>query len=109
VRGSCWSERGSAGVSAESLTVEVVYATSERQSLVSLALPAGATVGDALDAVAAHPPFDVLDLKEAPVGVFGDRCGRDRPLAEGDRVEVYRPLRVDPREARRWRASRGGA
>jgi uncharacterized protein len=105
--GRCSNDLGDALVSDEaapSLTVEVVYALFERQSLVKLTLPAGATVGDALDAVAARAPFAALDLGKAPVGVFGDRCGRDRALADGDRVEIYRPLRIDPREARRWRA-----
>lgn len=86
------------------LDVEVVYALPERQSVVRLRLPAGATVGDALAAVAGQSPFDQLDLTAVAVGVFGDRCGRDRPLAQGERVEVYRPLRLDPREARRLRA-----
>jgi uncharacterized protein len=89
------------------LTVEVVYALPQSQVVVCLSLPAGATVGDALAAVAARAPFDALDLADLPVGVFGDRCERDRRLADGDRVEVYRPLHMDPREARRWRA-RGG-
>jgi len=95
------------GAAGPPLTVEVAYALPDRQCVMSLSLPAGATVGDALDAVADRPPFDALDLAAVPIGVFGDRCGRDRSLADGDRVEVYRPLRMEPREARRWRARRG--
>jgi uncharacterized protein len=85
------------------LTVEVGYALPQRQTVVSLVLPAGATVADALARVADRPPLADLDLAAVPVGVFGDRCERDRPLLHGDRVEIYRPLHMDPREARRGR------
>ncbi len=40
----------------------------------------------------------------SPVGIFGDRCERDRLVCEGDRIEIYRPLAVDPKHARRERA-----
>ena len=84
--------------------VEVVYALPERQYRVELKLPDGATVADALAAVADAVPFDSLDLDQVPVGVFGDRASRQRRLESGDRVEIYRPLQIDPREARRRRA-----
>lgn len=87
------------------LRVDVVYALPDIQHQVSVELPAGATVADALRAAAQHPPFDTLDLAAAAIGVFGDRVERDRPLAPGDRVEIYRPLAIDPREARRRRAA----
>ena len=87
------------------IDVEVVYARPERQDLVTLTLPAGATVADALAQVADRAPFAALDLARMPVGVFGDRVDRSRRLVQGDRVELYRPLVIDPREARRRRAS----
>ncbi|MEQ8484787.1 MAG: RnfH family protein [Marinovum algicola] len=86
------------------LWVEVAYALPEAQTVIELTLPAGATVADALRSAAAQPPFSGLDLDAMAVGIFGDRVSRDHALTEGDRVEVYRPLRVDPREARRRRA-----
>lgn len=89
------------------MDVEVVYALPERQHVVTLSLPSGATVADALEAVASRPPFDELDLQAIPVGIFGDRVPRDRRLEPRDRVELYRPLSVDPREARRRRALGG--
>ncbi len=89
----------------ETITVEVVYARPERQDLVSLTLPAGATVAEALAQVADRTPFATLDLARMPVGVFGDRVAHSRRLVQGDRVELYRPLVIDPREARRRRAS----
>jgi putative ubiquitin-RnfH superfamily antitoxin RatB of RatAB toxin-antitoxin module len=61
----------------------------------SLNLPAGATVRDALAA---------SGLEAHACGIFGKRVALDRKLAEGDRVEIYRPLAIDPKEARRRRA-----
>ncbi len=89
----------------ERIDVQVVYALADRQHAVAVELPAGATVADALAAVAAIPPFDGLDLETVPVGIFGDRVGREQRLEPHDRVEIYRPLLLDPREARRRRAA----
>jgi putative ubiquitin-RnfH superfamily antitoxin RatB of RatAB toxin-antitoxin module len=81
------------------MKVEVIYALPRRASTVQLELPAGATLRDAL----ASCGFEVDPGKQA-FGVFGKRVGLDHPLADGDRVEIYRPLAVDPKEARRRRA-----
>ena len=86
------------------MKVEVVYALPERQALASVRLEEGATVADALSAVAGMAPFSSLDLARVPVGVFGESVGREAKLHEGDRVEIYRPLLVDPKDARRRRA-----
>lgn len=91
--------------SPETIVVEVVYARPDHQDLVTVTLPAGGTVADALARVADRGPFSDLDLAGMPVGVFGDRVERSRQLVAGDRVELYRPLVIDPREARRRRAS----
>ncbi|MEQ8861630.1 MAG: RnfH family protein [Pseudomonadales bacterium] len=89
---------------AASVEIDVVYARPERQHRIALVLAPGATVADALAAVAEHEAFSGLDLDAVPVGVFGDRVSRQRVLQSGDRLEIYRPLQVDPREARRRRA-----
>jgi uncharacterized protein len=91
-------------MSPERVQVEVVYALPDVAHVVSLHLPAGATVDDALRAVATLAPFDALNLTTLAVGVFGDRVDGRRVLVPGDRVELYRPLVMDPREARRRRA-----
>ena len=77
------------------LRIEVVRARPERHETVVLELEQGATVRAALQA-AGMPP-------DQPVGIFGRRVELDAPLADGDRVELYRPLRVEPKEARRRR------
>jgi len=89
------------------LRIAVVYALPDRQYLAELHLRPGATVRDALAAVADREPFSALDLHACPVGIFGEPVGRDRVLADHDRVELYRPLLVDPVEARRRRSQAG--
>jgi len=91
---------------AERIHVEVAYARPERQSIVELELPAGATVETALRASRLWEQFPEIDPEHAPVGIFGNLCERDARLRPGDRVEIYRPLLVDPRMARRQRAAR---
>jgi uncharacterized protein len=81
--------------------VEVVYARPQAADTVTLRLPPGATVRDAL----AASGFE-LDLEKQAFGIFGKRAGLDHPLTDGDRVEIYRPLAMDPKEARRRRAVR---
>jgi putative ubiquitin-RnfH superfamily antitoxin RatB of RatAB toxin-antitoxin module len=78
------------------LRVEVLRALPERQVSAVLELEPGATVRSAL--LAAGMPLDQA------VGIYGCRVTLDARLADGDRVEIYRPLRLDPKEARRRRA-----
>ena len=79
------------------IRVEVVRAERGRVDAVSVELPAGACVGDALKA---------CGMKGDVIGVFGKRADLATPLADGDRVEIYRPLALDPKERRRQRARR---
>lgn len=85
--------------------VEVAYALPDVQHRVHLELEDQATVADALNAVRRLAPFDTIALDTVEVGVFGRLVGREEVLRHGDRVEIYRPLKVDPKEARRVRAS----
>ncbi len=89
------------------LTVEVAYAVSQRQRLVRVVLQPGATVGDAIAESRIADEFPDDDLAAMPAGVWGRVVPRDHVLADGDRVEVYRPLAIDPKEARRRRAASG--
>jgi len=89
------------------LRVVVAYSPRPRVvDLTALALPAGATVRDALAASGLRERHPGLDFEAQVVGVWGQRQALDAPLREGDRVEVYRPLQVDPKEARRQRYRR---
>ena len=89
------------------ITVSVVYALPERATEIELELPAGATVAEAITRSRIEERHPEVDLARAAVGLFGRRVRRDVVLADGDRVEVYRPLLADPNEARRRRAKRG--
>ena len=89
------------------ITVEVAYAEPERQWLLRLQLPADATVVAALSEFRARLPGLALP-PEPKVGIFGQPVPLSRRLAAGDRVEIYRPLREDPRATRRRVARAGG-
>ncbi|MCZ6640568.1 MAG: RnfH family protein [Gammaproteobacteria bacterium] len=86
------------------MNIDIAYALPGAQTVHRIELESGATVADALHAVAGIPPFTELALEEHSVGVFGERVEVDRLLQDGDRVEIYRTLAVDPKEARRLRA-----
>ena len=70
----------------------------------ALRLDAGATVADALRASGLQARHPALDIAAAPLGIWGVRCRPDAALRDRDRVEVYRALQVDPKDARRRRA-----
>lgn len=81
------------------LRIEVVYALPERADVVELRLPDGATVRDAV--LASGLPVD-----DRRLGIFGKAVLPETKLNDGDRVEIYRPLALDPKEARRRRAKK---
>ena len=81
------------------LQLTVVLAEAERVRCISLELPAGATLAAAAQASGLWQPASGLDL-----GVWGHRLPGDTELADGDRVEIYRALQIDPKDARRHRA-----
>lgn len=89
------------------VTVEVVYALPGVQRVVGVRLPPGSTVRQAVEAAGLEKEFPGLDVAGCPVGIYGRVVPDDHGVREGDRVEVYRPLARDPREARRAAAARG--
>ena len=86
------------------MQVEVVFALPDRQVLEALEVENGATVAEAIARSGIARRFPETDLSELQVGVWGRTVDRSRVLREGDRVEIYRPLEMDPREARRLKA-----
>ena len=86
--------------------VEVVYALPDRQRVVTLALPeAGLTAQAAVERSGLLDEFPELRGRALVLGIYGTVCAPDRLLRDRDRVEIYRPLRVDPRTSRRERAA----
>jgi putative ubiquitin-RnfH superfamily antitoxin RatB of RatAB toxin-antitoxin module len=86
------------------MQVEVVFALPDRQFLECIEVADGATVAEAIRKSALTRRFPEVDLERLDVGIWGRPVSRDRVLTAGDRVELYRPLEMDPREARRLKA-----
>ena len=87
------------------ISVQVCYATAEWEFLEDLRLPEGSTIEQALRASSLAARLPGFDPAGAVVGIYGKKKTLDMPLRERDRVEVYRPLLADPKEARRRRAA----
>lgn len=87
--------------------VEVAYARPERQLVIAVEVPRGTTAIEAVRLSGIEQEFPEIAPGSQRLGVFGKLCKNDRPLNPGDRVEIYRPLVVDPREARRELAAAG--
>ena len=86
------------------MQVEVVFALPERQFLQTVTVPANATVADAIRISGVERHYPDIRFDDLQVGIWGKPENRTQPLREGDRVEIYRPLEMDPREARRLKA-----
>ena len=84
------------------IRVEVVSALSERTWNTELQLPEGATVAEVLGDPAVRAVFP--EAANLPVGIHSRQCMPDQALRDGDRIELYRPLIIDAKNARRERA-----
>ena len=84
-----------------SIRIEVVLAMPERQALVSLEVAVGSTLAEAIEQSGLPESFEDFELNAAEVGIFGRKASMEEVLRDGDRLEIYRPLIVDPKEMRR--------
>jgi len=95
----------------------VAYATRDHQYLWTVDLPAEATVAEALSIArgfaadarttrGTREEIEQIPWDTASVGIFGEICDRQSVPADGDRIEIYRPLHSDPRERRREKVRR---
>jgi hypothetical protein len=94
---------------ADPFDVEVIHAGSAGAVIKAYRIVPPATVADVLGLAAADADFRDIDVAGAAVGIFGRVVPRSRPLLCGDRIELYRPPMVDPKEARRQRVKRARA
>ena len=92
----------------EQIQVEVIYALPQRNWAIPVTLAAGSTLQQAIVCSGILEQCPEIDLASSCVGVYGKLQGLDTVLRAGDRVEIYRSLRVDPKEARRKRAAGTG-
>lgn len=88
------------------MKVTVVYALPDRQIVRDLDLQSGATVTSALEQSGLLIKYPEIDAPSVPVGIYGRVVPRGTLLQPGDRVEIYRPLNEEPKEARRKRVRR---
>lgn len=92
---------------ADTIEVEVAYAEPDRQFLRRIALPGDATVADAITASGVESELGI-EASALATGIWSRPVARTTLLKDGDRVELYRPLKADPKETRRRRAARSG-
>lgn len=89
------------------MKVEVIYAQPTKSALVSLELPEGSTVIQAVEASGLLEKYPEIDVRKNKFGVYAKLAKADTVLRECDRVEIYRPLIADPKEVRKQRAAEG--
>jgi uncharacterized protein len=85
------------------MNVGVCYAEAERQLWLRLEVPDGSTVQDAIALSGVLKQYPTIDLEKQKVGIFGKLAKLDTPIKEGDRVEIYRQITVDPAQVKRRR------
>lgn len=86
------------------MKIELLYALPEEQDLLSLSVEPSTTVEQAILASGILQRYPEIDLTKNPVGIFSKLVDLQHKLRDGDRIEIYRPLIIDPKEARRLRA-----
>ena len=91
-----------AGVDA--FDVEVIYALARRQRIVSVRVRSGASIEEAVRQSGILAEFPQIDFGTAKLGVFSRPVEAHDRVKPGDRIEIYRPLRIDPKSVRRLRA-----
>jgi uncharacterized protein len=90
------------------IKVEVAYATPEKQIIVVVDVAEGCTIKEAALKSGLEQEFPGLDIAAAPMGLFGRKVAQPEKelVKEGDRIEIYRPLLIDPKQARLNRAAK---
>ncbi|OAN52726.1 protein RnfH [Paramagnetospirillum marisnigri] len=89
------------------MKVGVVYAIPTRQSWLTIDVPEGTTVKQAIEKSGILHQFPEIDLETQKVGIFGKSTTLDAVIEEGARIEIYRPITADPKTVKR-RAKEGG-
>jgi uncharacterized protein len=94
-------------MSEQHIMVEVAYALPREQLIIPISMPLGANAEAAIRASGILNKFPEIDLNLNQIGIFGKLSKLDAPLRNLDRIEIYRPLIADPKEARKQRAEEG--
>lgn len=91
------------------VTIEIVYANPDVQTLLTIQTSSGTTVLDAIRQSDILKQFPEIDLTKNKVGIFGKLTTLSYVLRNKDRIEIYRPLQTDPKQARRNRVKQENA
>lgn len=86
------------------INVEIAYAKPEKQMLISISVAENCTILEVILQSGMLQAFPEIDLDSANVGIFSTLCSLEKIVENGDRIEIYRPLQTDPKDARRQRA-----
>jgi putative ubiquitin-RnfH superfamily antitoxin RatB of RatAB toxin-antitoxin module len=90
----------------DEILVEIAYALPEEQVIISIKVPTIFNVQQAIEKSGIQKKFPSIDLSKNKVGIFGKKTTLDHVLKNRDRIEIYRPLILDPKEMRRKRAAK---
>ena len=90
----------------DEILVEIAYALTEEQVIISIKVPTISNVQQAIEKSGIQKKFPSIDLSKNKVGIFGKKTTLDHVLKNRDRIEIYRPLILDPKEMRRKRAAK---
>ncbi|RUO21253.1 RnfH family protein [Aliidiomarina iranensis] len=88
------------------ISIEVAFATPEKQKIIALSVARGCTVAQAIEQSGINRFFPEIDLSQHAVGIWSKTCKLSDTPRMGDRIEIYRPLIADPKEIRRRRAEK---
>ena len=86
------------------IEIQVVFATCSRQVMIGLEVAEGTTIAESVDQSGIKAQFPVEEISQVKFGIWNKVRSSNEVVSEGDRVEIYRPLEADPKEARRRRA-----
>lgn len=86
------------------INIEVAYAGLKKQRIFAFEIEAGSTIAAAIEASGVMQEFPEIDLSSQKIGVFSKSRKLTDIVQAGERIEIYRPLTIDPKEARRKRA-----
>lgn len=86
------------------VNVEVAYAEPEQQWVLSVCIKPGSTIGEAISSSGLLEQVPTLNLSTLTVGIFSQRAGLETQLEGGERIEIYRPLQIDPKQKRKLNA-----
>ena len=86
------------------INVSVVLAWPDKEVSAVMVLKENSTVGLAINIAKEDPVFLDVDFEDYAIGIYGELCGLEHVLSDGDRIELYRPIKEDPKEQRRKRA-----